>query len=377
MRRLSMVRKRGFFLWHLLVLIMFLSCAVPGIAAEPVKIVVGWQPYDTISYQVAIIQELKLWKKYMPEGVEIEFQPALQGAIISNNLLAGKQQIGYMSILPAIMAATKPEQANIRLVASTGYDDGQRCSIIMVRKDAPNFKTPDEAIKWLDGKTLAAPKGSCADQFVRLLIDKKKIKPKEYLNQSLEVIATNFRVGKIDAAAAWEPTVSRVGDLVGEGVARIALTGKAIDNIDSGALVMRGDFIDKYPKLAEAYIKAELDAQRYMLDPNNREKVIDMLSKHATGMSKRILWYSIYGQIPPQVGGTKERAWRPFIWTDQLRRNIFDMYGFLHKEKIIKYDKPFQGTIDDTIAQKVLKDAKFKSPLGSIIGQPPSSDPFK
>jgi len=50
----------------------------------------------------------------MPEGVEIEFQPALQGAIISNNLLAGKQQIGYMSILPAIMAATKPEQANIR-----------------------------------------------------------------------------------------------------------------------------------------------------------------------------------------------------------------------------------------------------------------------
>jgi len=40
----------------------------------------------------------------------------------------------------------------------------------------PNFKTPDEAIKWLDGKTLAAPKGSCADQFVRLLIDKKENK---------------------------------------------------------------------------------------------------------------------------------------------------------------------------------------------------------
>ena len=212
---------------------------------------------------------------------------------------------------------------------------------------------------------------------MRLLIDKKNIKPKEYLNQSLEVIATNFRVGKIDAAALWEPTVSRVGELVGEGVARIAVTGRAINNIDSGALVMRGDFIDKYPKVAEAYIKAELDAQRYMLDPKNQEKVIDMLSKHATGMSKRILWYSIYGQIPPQVGGSKERAWRPFVWTDQLRRNIFDMYGFLHKEKIIKYDKPFQGTIDDTIAQKVLKDAKLKSPLGSIIGKPPSSDPFK
>ncbi len=354
-----------------------MSYEIPVNAAEPVHIVVGWQPYDTISYQVAIIQELKLWKKYMPEGVEIEFQPALQGAIISNNLLAGKQQIGYMSILPAIMAATKWEQANIRLVASTGHDEGQRCSLMLVRKDAPNFKTTDEAIQWLNGKTLAAPKGSCADQFVRLLIDEKKIQPKEYLNQSLEVIATNFRVGKIDAAAAWEPTASRVGDLVGEGVARIALTGKAIGSIDSGALVMRGDFIDKYPNLAEAYIKTELEAQRYMLDPNNWSKVIDMLSKHATGMSKRVLWYSLYGQIPPQEGGAKVRALRTFIWTDQLRRNIFDTYSFLHKEKIIKYDKPFMGTIDDTIAQKVLKDEKLTSPLGSIIGQPPSKDPFK
>jgi NitT/TauT family transport system substrate-binding protein len=140
---------------------------------------------------------------------------------------------------------------------------------------------------------------------------------------------------------------------------------------------MRGDFIDKYPTLAEAYMKTELEAQRYMLDPNNWSKVIDMLSRHATGMSKRILWYSLYGQIPPQVGGTKERAWRTFIWTDQLRQNIGDMYGFLHKEKVIKYDKPLPGTIDDSIARKVLKDAKLKSPLGSIIGQQASKDPFK
>ncbi|HTG00840.1 MAG TPA: NrtA/SsuA/CpmA family ABC transporter substrate-binding protein, partial [Nitrospirota bacterium] len=260
-----------------------------GQAAEPVKIVVGWQPYDTISYQVAIIQEMKLWKKYMPEGVEVEFEPALQGAIISNNLLAGKQQIGYMSILPGIMAATKPEQATVRLVASTGHDEGQRCSIIMARKDAPDFKSPEEAVQWLNGKVVAAPKGSCADQFFRLLMEKKNIKPKEYLNQSLEVIATNFRVGKIDAAACWEPTVSRIGTIVGEGTAKIVATGKVIGNIDSGTLVMRGDFMDKHPDLAEAYIKAELEAQRFMVDPKNSAKVIEMLSKYATGISKRVL----------------------------------------------------------------------------------------
>ena len=363
--------------WQSALLSVILGNSLLATAAEPIKIVVGWQPYDTISYQVAIIQELKLWKKYMPEGVEIEFQPALQGAIISNNLIAGKQEIGYMSILPGIMAATKPEQANVRLVASTGHDEGQRCSIIMVKKDAPKFKSDDEAVKWLDGKIIAAPKGSCADQFVRLLMDKKGIKPKEYLNQSLEVIATNFRAGKIDAAACWEPTVSRIGDLVGESEARIAATGKVIGNLDSGSLVMRGDFIDKHPQLAEAYIKTELEAQRYLLAPENWSNVIEMLSKHATGISKQVLWYSLYGQIPQEVGGAKVRGWKAFVWTDELRTNIEDMYAFLSKEKVIKYDKPLPGTIDDSIARKVLKEAGLTTPLGSIIGQPPEKDPFK
>jgi len=366
-------RHLGLLLFVMVVMISFNISA--SNAADRVKIVVGWQPYDTISYQVAIIQELKLWKKYIPEGVDLEFEPALQGAIISNNLIAGKQQIGYMSILPGIMAATKPEQAKVKLVASTGNDSGQRCSIIMVRKDAPNFKSPEEAIHWLDGKIVAAPKGSCADQYLRLLIDKMKIKPKEYLNQSLEVIATNFRVGKIDAAALWEPTVSRIGNIVGEGIAKIVATGQVINNIDSGTLVMRADFIEKYPQIAEGYMKAELEAQRYMIDPKNWDKVIDMLSKHATGMPKKVLWYSLYGQIPKEVGGTKERAWRAFVWTDELKKNIEDMYVFLHKEKIIRFDAPLPGTIDDSIARKVLKDEKLKSPLGSIVGQPASKAP--
>ena len=61
--------------WQSALLSVILGNSLLATAAEPIKIVVGWQPYDTISYQVAIIQELKLWKKYMPEGVEIEFQP--------------------------------------------------------------------------------------------------------------------------------------------------------------------------------------------------------------------------------------------------------------------------------------------------------------
>ena len=62
-----------------------------GAAAEAVKLVVGYQPYDTISYSAVVIRATGLWKKYLPPGSEVEFQNALQGSIIVNQMLANKQ----------------------------------------------------------------------------------------------------------------------------------------------------------------------------------------------------------------------------------------------------------------------------------------------
>src|SRR6516162_2153491 len=166
-------------------------------AAEPVNLTVGYQPYDTISYSAVVIRGLELWKKYLPPGSTVEFENALQGAIIVNAMLADKQQIGYLGDMPAVVSTTKAKQAKIKLVASTGLSAGQRCNVIMVRSDAPAFKCVEEAIMWLDGKVLATPRGSCADRFLRQVIEMKGIKPKEVLNQSIEVIATNFRAKRI------------------------------------------------------------------------------------------------------------------------------------------------------------------------------------
>src|SRR4051794_18614816 len=176
-----------------------LICVLPqaGQAADPVKLTVGYQPYDTISYSAVVIRGLELWEKYLPPGSTVEFESALQGAIIVNAMLADKQQIGYLGDMPAVVSTTKPKQAHVKLVASTGLSAGQRCNVIMVRADAPAFSSAEEAVKWLDGKVLATPRGSCADRFLRQVIEMKGIKPKEVLNQSIEVIATNFRAKRI------------------------------------------------------------------------------------------------------------------------------------------------------------------------------------
>ena len=346
-----------------------------AIAAEPVKLTVGYQPYDTISYSAVVIRALELWKKYLPPGSEVEFQTALQGSIIVNQMLANKQQIGYLGDMPAVVATTKRSVAPINLVANTGMSAGQRCNVVMVRGDAPKFNSPDEAIKWLDGKVLATPQGSCAHRFLGLMIEKTKIKPAQILNQSIEVIATNLRTGKIDGAVLWEPSVSRIGDIVGEGAGRVVATGYTFGISDAGAIAMREDFMKQRPEIVEAWLKTELEAQRYVLDPKNWTKVAEFVKGQTAGITVPMAWFSLYGAIPKSAGGSPVRDEKPFVFDDRVRKLLSETYVYLHETKVIDVDKPAAGALDDTIARKVAKDAKVAVPLGTITAQDVSKAP--
>lgn len=344
-------------------------------AAEPVKLTIGYQPYDTISYSAAVIRAQELWKKYLPPGSEVEFQAGLQGSIIVNQMLAGKQQIGYLGDMPAVVSTTKVDQAKIKLVANTGYSPGQRCNVIMVRADAPDFKSPEEAIKWLDGKTIATPKGSCADRFLGNVVEKTKIKPAAIMNQSLEVLSTNLRAKKLDAVVLWEPTASRIGNLVGEGIAKYVITGYTFGIPDSGYIAMREDFIKERPDIAEAWLKTELEAQRFVLDPKNWTKVAEIVKGQTTGITVPMAWFSIYGAIPVSAGGSPIKDEKPFIFEDRIHKQLDGIYKFLYENKVINMEKAPAGALDDSIARKVAKDAGVPLPLGSIQAQDVSKAP--
>jgi NitT/TauT family transport system substrate-binding protein len=338
----------------------------PVSAADPIKIVVGYQPYDTISYSAAVIRAKELWKKHLPAGSSVEFEAALQGSIIVNAMVADKQQIGYLGDMPAVVSTTKIKQAPIKLVANTGFSAGQRCNVVMVRADAPQFKDALEAVKWLDGKVVATPKGSCADRFLRQVMDKTGIKPSEVLNQSIEVITTNFRVKKIDAAVLWEPSVSRIGDFVGEGIAREIATGNSFGIPDGGFIAMRTDFTSKNPDVAKAWLKTELEAQQFILDPKNWEEVGNIVKGQTEGISPKIAWFSLFGRVPDERGGSAIRDTKPFLFSSEIKSHLDSTYTFLHQAKVIDVDKAPEGAIDDSIAQAVMKEAGAKSPLGEI-----------
>lgn len=332
-----------------------------GKVGSPVKLVIGYQPYYTEAWSGVVMRGKKFYEKYLPKGSEVEFQIGLQGSIIVNNMLAAKQHIGYMGDMPAIVSTTKSEVADIRLVAVLGLGNDQ-CNIVLTSVDAPAFKSPLEAMKWMNGKTIAAPKGACTDRFVQEALRKENIKPEAYLNQNIEVITSNFRAKKIDAAAIWEPTASR---LIEEGLAKRVASGYSLGISDGGFLAMRADLIKARPDVAQAWLNAELDAQLFMVDPKNAKEVIDIAMSQTTGFTRTTMANALYGGFPDQ-NGSKVRFSLPFTFSPDARELITNATSFLREIKTINVDKLKPDAIVSEFADKALQARNLKSPIGAV-----------
>ena len=353
--------------------------AVPALTADidygkpggPVKLVVGYQPYYTESWSGVVMRAKKFYEKYLPKGSEVEFQIARQGTLIADNMRAGKQHIGYMGDMPSIVSTTKTKTADIRLVATLGLGFDQ-CNIFLARNDAPEFKDSNEALQWLNGKTVAAPKGSCSDRFAQATFHKEQVHPKAYLNQALEVITSNFRAGQLDAAVIWEPTASR---LVQDGLARRVASGASVNENDGGFMAMRADLIKARPDVVKAWLKAELDAQLFMAEPKNAPDIIKMAKKQTTGFSERALWMSLYGTSSADAGGTPTRVQLHYAFTPQARDLLTKATAFLHSIKSISSPTLRPEAVMSELTEQVLKERKLNAPIGEVKALPDAQAP--
>lgn len=358
-------------------IVAFLGTTSPATAAatkdygkpgDPIELVIGYQPYYTESWSGVIMRDKKFYEKYLPKGSNVSFQVGLQGAIIVNGMLAGKVDVGYVGDMPGIVSTSHPEVRDVRMVSvlGLGYD---QCNIFLTRTDAPQFKSPDEALKWLDGKTVAVPKGSCTDRFAQAVFKEKKIKPSEYLNQSIEVITSGFRAKKLDAAVIWEPTASR---LVQENLARRVASGASVNERDGGFMVMPQALIEQRPDVVKAWLEAELDAELFFADSKNAMAIAQMAAGQTTGFPEKALWASAFGQTAKSEGGTDTRITLAYGFTPEAKDLIQKASKFLVEIKSIKSEiRP--EAIMSKFTDDILKARGLKAPVGEVKALPASA----
>src|SRR5262249_35014816 len=70
----------------------------------------------------------------------------------------------------------------------------------------------------------------------------------------------------------------------------------------------------------KAWLETELEAQLFLLDPKNWEKVSDLVRSQTEGITTRMAWFSLFGAVPPERGGSPLRDEKPFISDARVRQ---------------------------------------------------------
>ncbi len=337
-----------------------------GKKGEAVHLVIGYQPYYTEAWSALVMKEKEFWKQHLPQGSTVEFQVGLQGSIIIGQMLAGKQQIGYVGDMPSIVGVSKQSVKPLSIVATAGTS-ADSCGVFLVKKDAPQFSSQADAIKWMDGKTVADPQGSCADRVAQAAFEKEGVKPGEYLNQSLDLVTSDFSNGSIDAASVWEPVGSK---LVDEGLARRVASGAYANLTTAAFIVMSQELLGERPEIARGWLEAELEAEKYMSDPANQAEIAKMAVNQTTGYEEAQMHDALFRSWPAALGGAPDgtKLEFPFAISSPIQGLIKSSSAFLYKIHSIDVKELPAAAVDGKLAEEVLK--KAGAPVPPIKGSP-------
>ncbi len=336
-------------------------------AGKPVDITVGYFPSWVGGWSGAIIKHKELWKKYLPAGSRVGWDVQVVGPPIVANLMANKSQIGYMGDTPAIVATTKRDIADLRIVEVNFFSDtGEICSDLLVRSDAPQFKNVQEAVKWLEGKKIGVSgKGSCGDRFVSRLLRRANLRAEvQYLDPT--IIKTALQAKKIDAAQSFEPHVSQI---MNHSIGRLVSTGSPWASQDANFILMRKDFIDTFPDAARGWVKADIEALQFII--KNPAEAMKLIAQELPGYTTKDLWMALYGRYPGNTGAKDTRVIAQVTFNDQVMKFIEESFQFLRSKGAISTDKLPPGAIYADLVDEVVKDMKLKTPLGAIKTLPP------
>ena len=151
-----------------------------GKPGSPVDMVGAISPTTRKSWSGVIMRNKKFYEKYLPQGSKIDFQVGLRAQSSSTACWPeGRSWLRRRHARNRIHQPFRRSRHSHGFRARAGLD---QCNAFLVRTDAPQFQSSDEAIAWLNGKTVAVPKGSCTDRFAQAVFKRFKIAPSEYLN---------------------------------------------------------------------------------------------------------------------------------------------------------------------------------------------------
>lgn len=337
----------------------------------PVAITVNYFLGWTGAWDTVILRATKNWEKWLPVGSTVEWKRNLQGPPVVTDLLANKQQIAYLGDNPAIVSTTKRALASVSIVGTNLVSYGRMCGTFVVRSDAPQFKDFKEAARWLDGKTVGVPKGSCADRLGRIILAAEGVNVTWQQMQG-EVIVTSLQAKKLDAGVMYEPHLSKT---VFDGHARYAISPGVYNEVDADMVLMRNDFIEKNRNAAVAWMKANIEALYFLRD--KPMETVELLKKELPDYSRENIWFALYGTLPDGIGA-KPPIEKAYLAINPEARALIDRaHKFLVDNKVVSEPTLPPDAVRTDIVEQAFKELGLDSSKQLFELPANARNPFK
>jgi len=280
-----------------------------GAHAETVRVAIGTQD-TTINCATGglLIRELKLLDKYLPhdgkyKGVtyDVQWKNFTSGAPLTNEMVAGKLDIGSMADFPGAnngAAFLKAGKQSRFITVLSGSTLGSGNGIVVPRQSKVT------SLSELKGRTISVPFASTAHGMLLRAVAAQGWDPQKDVNiitQAPEVAGPALQADKIEAHADFVPFA--------ELFEHRAIARKIYDGAQAGApsfhgSLVAGEFAQKYPEVVVAFLRAAIEADRlFAAEP---EKYSELIEK-VTGIEAAVN-YLYHGPLGLQ---TRDFTWKP------------------------------------------------------------------
>lgn len=247
------------------------GCTVAGAAdSSTIQVVIGYQSktINTVTAGTLLRSRGYFEKRLAALGrkdgkkYQVVWQDYATGAPITGQMVAGKIDIGSMGDYPLLINGSRTASLGddrSDLVSVTGYNMLGGLNDIVVRPDS-SIST----LAGLKGQKVSASVGSAGDGTLVQALSRAGMDPAKDVtteNQQPSVGASALSSGSVGAYAQF---VAWPGLLVFKNQARMLYDGSALQQPTFHGVVVRHSFATQYPKVLDAFLKAQLDATNYL-----------------------------------------------------------------------------------------------------------------